>query len=211
MAFPDSNIVSKFGEKVGIIDLDSTTPKTEIHELKKTKGFNDIYQTMALGTAEELPIIEDTVVKKQSNNAKAIAIHEDSISKIKSRIEELKSHIKDIRARLNSAYDISEDLITTWIDKNIVDTRWSRKRKRSYIKDTINNVSKEDILNFANYLLKYLNNSDYTASIDMRGNKIIVTSKSKEHLKNNFTDTITFTYRNSKVIIFFIYFFYIFY
>ena len=42
-------------------------------------------------------LISNTAVvntKKQSNNAKVIAIHEDSISKIKSRIEELKSHIK---------------------------------------------------------------------------------------------------------------------
>ena len=201
MAFPNPEILNKFGEKVGIINIDSTTPKTEIHELKKTEGFNDIYQTMALGTAKELPIVEDTVVKKQSSNAKAIAIHEDSISKIKSRIEELKSYIKDIRARLNSTYDISEDLITTWINKNIVDTRWSRKRKRSYIKDTIKNVSKEDILSFANYLLKSLNNSDYTASIDIHGDKIIITSKSKEHLKNNFTDIVTFIYKNNKAII----------
>lgn len=59
MAFPDPEILDKFGEKVGIININSATPKTEIHELKKTEGFNDIYQTMALGTAKELPLLED--------------------------------------------------------------------------------------------------------------------------------------------------------
>lgn len=66
MAFPDPEILEKFGEKVGIINMNSATPKTEIHELKKTEGFNDIYQTMALGTAQELPIISNEKEKRIS-------------------------------------------------------------------------------------------------------------------------------------------------
>ena len=86
IAFPDPKIIDKFGEKVGIINMNSATSKTEIHELKKTEGFNDIYQTMALGTAEELPIISNEKEKEK-------------------RISELRQKIKEIEENKTINYE----------------------------------------------------------------------------------------------------------
>ena len=55
LQFPDPNIIENFGEKVGILTANSKLPQTEIHNLKKQKGFLDIYKTMAKNTAELLP------------------------------------------------------------------------------------------------------------------------------------------------------------
>ena len=61
LQFPDPSVVDSFGEKVGIIREDSKTDQTEIHNLKRTKGFLDIYKTMAKNMSELLPKSEGDI------------------------------------------------------------------------------------------------------------------------------------------------------
>lgn len=68
LQFPDPNIIENFGEKVGILTADSKLPQTEIHNLKKQKGFLDIYKTMAKNASESLVSIIKNPLAAYSNS-----------------------------------------------------------------------------------------------------------------------------------------------
>ena len=68
LQFPDPNIIENFGEKVGILTANSKLPQTEIHNLKKQKGFLDIYKTMAKNASESLVSIIKNPLAAYSNS-----------------------------------------------------------------------------------------------------------------------------------------------
>ena len=67
---------NKLAEKTGIINSDSSTKHTEIHELKKEDGFLDIYQTMGANTAEHLPDVKKDLKTYKDDNGKKITVLE---------------------------------------------------------------------------------------------------------------------------------------
>ena len=59
---------NKLAEKTGIINSDSSTKRTEIHERKKEDGFLDIYETMGADTAEHLPDVKKDLKTYKDDN-----------------------------------------------------------------------------------------------------------------------------------------------
>lgn len=78
LQFPITEVLAKFGTKVGIIEENSNVTGTSMHGLKKTEGFLDIYKTTAQAMADFIPDINTTGLsdyfKKSSINANELTI-----------------------------------------------------------------------------------------------------------------------------------------
>lgn len=177
MAFPDPEILDKFGEKVGIININSATPKTEIYELKKTEGFNDIYQTMALGTAEELPIISNEEEKEK-------------------RILKLREKIKKIEENKTINYEHP-----IWSRRTKTGAVKVNKKR-----DTINNMSSDALESFITYINNNISESPggFSLYIDRQINKnkktilLTLTPKTVEQNDLDYYAVVTIKFTTSK-------------